>query len=154
MVYLPNQPKVKEIVYRVIFCINKGKLLYRLFPLIFTWFGIYTILGFWEILEMICVPRLHQRVKWNFWLGAQLEQGLAQIIFYGTSFLGMHRARVSRARSFPGSAVPGLGHSRARSFPGSVVPGLGHSRARPFPVPGIPGLVIHIVAIELINNGE
>jgi hypothetical protein len=43
-------------------------------------------------------------------------------------FIGMHRARASRARSFPGSVILGLGCSRARLFSDSVVPGLGHSR--------------------------
>ena len=35
---------------------------------------------------------------------------------------------VSRARPFPGSVVPGFGHSRDRSFPGSVFPGFDRSR--------------------------
>jgi hypothetical protein len=50
--------------------------------------------------------------------------------------LGMHRARAQIGN-------PGLDAS-----------GLDHSRGRPFPVPGIPEIVIHIVAVELINHGE
>ncbi len=84
----PINQKLVEIVYRIIFLCCCRKLLDRLFLLTFDWLGIYTASSCFAIYSKWHVYHARQqRVKWNLWLGEQLEEGLVQIILYGTFFL-------------------------------------------------------------------